>query len=81
MVGLILKYCQISCVLGCPYEGEIKPSQVAVVAERLAEMGCYEISLGDTIGVGTPEKAIRLIDEVKVCTTLSQYRPDFLFIK
>ena len=43
---------------------------MAVVAERLAEMGCYEISLGDTIGVGTPENAIRVIDEVKVCAIL-----------
>jgi hydroxymethylglutaryl-CoA lyase len=47
----------ISCVLGCPYEGEVAPSKVAEVAGRLAAMGCYEISLGDTIGVGTPGKA------------------------
>jgi hydroxymethylglutaryl-CoA lyase len=44
----------ISCVLGCPYEGPIAPSAVARVAKRLYDMGCYEISLGDTIGVGTP---------------------------
>jgi hypothetical protein len=43
-------------VLGCPYEGPIAPSAVARVAKRLYEMGCYEISLGDTIGVGTPGK-------------------------
>lgn len=47
----------VSCALGCPYEGEIKPSAVATVAEKLFELGCYEISLGDTIGVGTPKKA------------------------
>ncbi len=46
----------ISCVAGCPYEGEVKPKVVAEVARRLFGMGCYEISLGDTIGVGTPGK-------------------------
>lgn len=54
----------VSCVLGCPYEGEIKPAAVANVATQLFELGCYEISLGDTIGVGTPLKAQQLIDEV-----------------
>ncbi|XP_032351349.1 hydroxymethylglutaryl-CoA lyase, mitochondrial isoform X2 [Camelus ferus] len=44
----------ISCVLGCPYEGKISPAKVAEVAKKLYSMGCYEISLGDTIGVGTP---------------------------
>ena len=44
----------VSCVAGCPYEGAVKPEQVARVAARLHEMGCYEISLGDTIGVATP---------------------------
>jgi isopropylmalate/homocitrate/citramalate synthase len=47
----------VSCVLGCPYEGEVPPAAVVQVAQRLAAMGCYEISLGDTIGVGTPAKA------------------------
>ncbi len=47
----------VSCVLGCPYEGEIAVDKVVEVAATLYEMGCYEISLGDTIGVGTPEKA------------------------
>ena len=46
----------VSCVLGCPFEGFIAPEQVASVAARLYQMGCYEISLGDTIGAGTPEK-------------------------
>lgn len=54
----------VSCVLGCPYEGEIKPEAVAHVATKLFNMGCYEISLGDTIGVGTPGKAQLLIDVV-----------------
>ena len=44
----------ISCIAGCPYEGEVAPAAVASVAERLVAMGCYEISLGDTIGIGTP---------------------------
>ncbi|MBH5392325.1 hydroxymethylglutaryl-CoA lyase, partial [Bradyrhizobium sp. CNPSo 4019] len=44
----------ISCVLGCPFDGEIKPKAVADLASTLFELGCYEISLGDTIGVGTP---------------------------
>ncbi|CAM9705303.1 unnamed protein product [Lampetra planeri] len=44
----------VSCVVGCPYEGKIYPAKVAEVAKRLYGMGCYEISLGDTIGVGTP---------------------------
>ncbi len=54
----------VSCVLGCPYEGEIAPERVADVARHLYEMGCYEISLGDTVGVGTPIKAQRMIDAV-----------------
>lgn len=54
----------ISCVLGCPYEGEIAPQAVAAVADELYRMGCYEISLGDTIGVGTPLKAQRMVSAV-----------------
>lgn len=52
----------VSCVLGCPYEGEIKPEQVATVAGALYDMGCYEVSLGDTIGVGTPGKAKAMLE-------------------
>ncbi len=55
----------VSCVLGCPYEGDIKPADVAKVAKALYDMGCYEISLGDTIGVGTPVKAREMINAVK----------------
>jgi hydroxymethylglutaryl-CoA lyase len=54
----------VSCVLGCPYEGEIKPQAVAEVSAKLLALGCYEISLGDTIGVGTPAKAQAMIDTV-----------------
>jgi hydroxymethylglutaryl-CoA lyase len=54
----------VSCVLGCPFDGGIAPKAVADVAERLWDLGCYEISLGDTIGVGTPEKAKAMLRAV-----------------
>jgi hydroxymethylglutaryl-CoA lyase len=54
----------VSCVLGCPYEGAISPARVAEVAGRLHRGGCYEISLGDTIGVGTPDAVKRLLGTV-----------------
>ncbi|CAO3429326.1 hydroxymethylglutaryl-CoA lyase [Azospirillum endophyticum] len=54
----------VSCVLGCPYEGAIAPSAVAEVARRLSALGCYEISLGDTIGVGTPAAAQAMVRAV-----------------
>ena len=54
----------VSCVLGCPYEGEVAPLAVADVAQALLEMGCHEISLGDTIGSGTPEKTRAMIKAV-----------------
>ena len=54
----------ISCVLGCPFDGEIKPKAVADLASTLFELGCYEISLGDTIGVGTPSKAKEMLRAV-----------------
>jgi hydroxymethylglutaryl-CoA lyase len=54
----------VSCVLGCPYEGEVKPQAVVEVARVLWDLGCYEISLGDTIGVGTPLKARHLLRAV-----------------
>ena len=54
----------ISVVLGCPYEGEVKPEAVADVAQQLFDMGCYEVSLGDTIGTGTPARAQRMIEMV-----------------
>jgi isopropylmalate/homocitrate/citramalate synthase len=54
----------VSCVLGCPYEGEVAPAKVAEVAAALAGLGCYEVSLGDTIGVGTPAKARAMVEAV-----------------
>jgi len=52
----------VSCVVGCPYEGDIAPAQAASVAKSLFEMGCYEVSLGDTIGVGTPASVGRMLE-------------------
>jgi hydroxymethylglutaryl-CoA lyase len=54
----------VSCVLGCPYQGEVAPLTVAEAAGALFDLGCYEISLGDTIGVGTPEKTKAMIEAV-----------------
>ena len=54
----------VSTVIACPYEGPITPEAVASVAEQMLDMGCYEISLGDTIGVGTPADVARLLDVV-----------------
>jgi hydroxymethylglutaryl-CoA lyase len=52
----------ISCVAGCPYEGAVAPAAVASVAGALFDMGCYEISLGDTIGVGTPAGISQVVE-------------------
>ena len=54
----------VSCVLGCPYEGPIAPDAAADVIRQLAEMGCYEVSIADTIGVGTPLQARRVLERV-----------------
>ena len=54
----------VSCALGCPYEGRISPRQVARVATQLFRLGCYEVSLGDTIGVGTPLAAREMVEGV-----------------
>ncbi|KAL2911823.1 hypothetical protein HK105_208673 [Polyrhizophydium stewartii] len=54
----------VSTIVGCPYEGDIAPAAVAKVAKQLFDMGCYEISLGDTIGVATPNKIAKVIDAV-----------------
>jgi hydroxymethylglutaryl-CoA lyase len=51
----------VSCVLGCPFDGEVKPQAVVDVAKKLWDLGCHEVSLGDTIGVGTPLKARQLL--------------------
>ncbi|QGX97990.1 hydroxymethylglutaryl-CoA lyase [Roseovarius faecimaris] len=54
----------VSCVTDCPYDGPVAPGQVAFVAERLFAMGCYEVSLGDTIGQGTPETVAAMLAAV-----------------
>lgn len=54
----------VSCVLGCPYQGQIAPEQVASVSRELIDMGCYEVSLGDTIGTGTPGATRTLLNVV-----------------
>ncbi|XP_061176684.1 hydroxymethylglutaryl-CoA lyase, mitochondrial-like isoform X2 [Saccostrea echinata] len=62
----------ISCVLGCPYERTIPPEKVAEVAKQMFEMGCYEISLGDTIGVGNPGAMKHLISKVTECVPIER---------
>ena len=54
----------VSCVVGCPYEGAVDPGRVADVAQAMLDMGCYEISLGDTIGVGNPSSTAAMLDRV-----------------
>ena len=54
----------VSCVLGCPYQGSVPHHAVTDVATRLASMGCYEVSLGDTIGIGTPRAAVAVLEAV-----------------
>ncbi len=67
----------VSCVLGCPYEGEIAPAKVAEVSKALYDMGCYEVSLGDTIGTGTPLKAKRMIEAVSRDIPMTQLAAHF----
>ena len=54
----------VSMVMGCPYDGQVKPSQVRWVVQKLFDMGCYEVSLGDTVGQGTPTKTSQLFEEL-----------------
>src|ERR1700757_38760 len=54
----------VSTVIACPYDGKVAPAKVAEVSERLFRMGCYEVSLGDTIGVGTPAECVAMVDAV-----------------
>ena len=67
----------ISCVLGCPFDGEIKPKAVADLASTLWELGCYEISLGDTIGVGTPAKAKDMLRAVAANVSVAKLAMHF----
>lgn len=67
----------VSCVAGCPYEGEIAPEKVAAVAKQLLALGCYEISLGDTIGVGTPRVIQAMLDAVQTHIPTAQLAVHF----
>ncbi|ANB03951.1 hydroxymethylglutaryl-CoA lyase [Ectothiorhodospira sp. BSL-9] len=67
----------LSCTLGCPYEGDIAPEAVARVARRLHDMGCYQISLGDTVGTGTPLKARRMVETVAAQVPLADLAAHF----
>ena len=67
----------VSTVMGCPYQGDVSPAQVAQVARQLLAMGCYEISLGDTIGVGTPLQAKRMLEAVRQYVPLEQIAVHF----
>jgi hydroxymethylglutaryl-CoA lyase len=67
----------ISCVLGCPYEGAVPPERVADVAQRLLQLAAYEISLGDTIGVGTPGKTQAMLDAVAARVPVSKLAVHF----
>jgi len=62
----------ISCVAGCPYSGDVPRAQVAAIAKELLAMGCYEISLGDTIGVGTANQVKNLIQVVAHCISIEK---------
>ena len=67
----------ISCVLGCPYEGEVSMAVVAGIAKTMIDLGCYEISLGDTIGVGTPGKAQAMVEQVGKVVPIHQLAAHF----
>ncbi len=67
----------VSCVLGCPYEGDIATDKVAEVAKTLFDMGCYEISLGDTVGVGTPGKVKAMLEAVNAVVPLEKMAVHF----
>lgn len=67
----------VSCALGCPYQGEVATAEVARVAGLLRDLGCYEISLGDTTGVGTPGKARAMLERVAEVVPVEQLAAHF----
>ena len=67
----------VSTVMGCPYQGDIDVNKVADVSKQLLDMGCYEISLGDTIGIGTPEQTFELIETVSKVIPMPQLAAHF----
>jgi isopropylmalate/homocitrate/citramalate synthase len=69
----------VSCACGCPYEGDVPPEKVLEVAARLLDLGCYEVSIGDTIGVGTPlqvQGLIALLTQVIPASRLAMHFHD-----
>tara|TARA_B110000208_G_scaffold127847_1_gene155493 strand:+ start:721 stop:1644 length:924 start_codon:yes stop_codon:yes gene_type:complete len=67
----------VSCVIGCPYDGSIEPEKVAEVAEKLFKMGCYEISLGDTTGIGTPASVQKMLQAVSTRVPMAKLAVHF----
>lgn len=67
----------VSCVVGCPYDGDIAPEKVAEVSEKMLKMGCYEISLGDTIGVGTPASVQKMLQAVSAVVPMENLAVHF----
>lgn len=67
----------ISCVVGCPYQGDIAPGAVVEVAQQLLDMGCYEISLGDTVGVGTPNRISAMLEALQASISTNQLAVHF----
>ena len=67
----------VSCVLGCPYEGEVSAATVQMITEKLIDKGCYEVSLGDTIGVGTAGQARALVDRLARVVPVDQLAAHF----
>ncbi|TYZ62474.1 hypothetical protein PybrP1_005595 [[Pythium] brassicae (nom. inval.)] len=67
----------VSCVLGCPYQGPVSPAAVAAVAKQMFDMGCYEISLGDTIGVGNPASTLEMLRAAKAVVPIEHLAVHF----
>ncbi len=67
----------VSCVMGCPYDGAVSPSQVTAVSRDLVQMGCYEVSLGDTLGIGTFFETKKLIEAVRKSVPVEQIAAHF----
>ncbi|CAI5735972.1 unnamed protein product [Hyaloperonospora brassicae] len=67
----------VSCVLGCPYQGSVEPDAVAAIAREMLAMGCYEVSLGDTIGVGNPASTLAMLHVVKQVAPVEQLAVHF----
>jgi len=67
----------VSCCLGCPYEGEITPAQVMAVVDRMIDLGCHEVDIADTIGIGTPERTKRVFEAIATRYPLDRFSGHF----